>query len=81
LAEERTHFWARERPPTHVPVHNIDEDLEEEEWHLDVEDDDIQDVIYTNINEIEDEIYVKEIVKERQMSVHFINQEIKHSCT
>jgi hypothetical protein len=31
---------------------------------LDIEDDDIQNAININMNEIEDEIYVKEIVKE-----------------
>jgi hypothetical protein len=31
---QRTHFRAREQPPTCVSVHNVDENEEEEEWHL-----------------------------------------------
>jgi hypothetical protein len=54
LAEQRTY----------VPVHNMDEDEEEEKWHLNVEEDDIHDAIDINIDKIEDEIDVKEIVKE-----------------
>jgi hypothetical protein len=41
-----------------------DEDDEEEEWHLDVEKDDIQDAKNINMNKIEDGIDVEEIVKE-----------------
>jgi hypothetical protein len=37
---------------------------EEEEWHLNVENDDIQDAIDINMDEIENEIDVEEIVKE-----------------
>jgi hypothetical protein len=48
----------------------VDEDNEEEEWHLDVEED-----------EIEDAMDVEEIVKEWQMSVPFINRGMKHPCT
>jgi hypothetical protein len=36
---------------------------EEEEWHLNVENDDIQDAIDINMDEIENEIDVEEIVK------------------
>jgi hypothetical protein len=43
---------------------NVDEDDEEKEWHLDVDEDDIQDAINKNINKIEDMIDVEEIVKE-----------------
>jgi hypothetical protein len=42
----------------------MDEDDEEEEWHLNVEDDDIQDEIDINMDETEDAIDVEEIVKE-----------------
>jgi hypothetical protein len=48
----------------------VDEDNEEEEWHLDVEED-----------EIEDAMDVEEIVKEWQMSVPFINRGMKHPYT
>jgi hypothetical protein len=45
MAEERTHSWAREQRASRIPVQNVDvsvnEDDEEEEWHLDVEEDDI----------------------------------------
>jgi hypothetical protein len=63
LTKKMTHSRAREQPPTCVPIQNMDEDEEEEEWHLNVEDDDIQNVIDINMNEIEDEINVEEIVK------------------
>jgi hypothetical protein len=43
---------------------DVDEDEEVEEWHLDVEEDDIQDATYINMDEIEDEIDVEEIIKE-----------------
>jgi hypothetical protein len=43
---------------------NVDENDEEEEWHLDVEEDDIQDVTDINIDEIENVIDFEEIVKE-----------------
>jgi hypothetical protein len=45
MAEERTHSRAREQRPSRVPVQNmnvdVDEDGEEEEWHLNVKEDDI----------------------------------------
>jgi hypothetical protein len=37
----------------------VDEDEEEEEWNLDVEEDDIHDATYINIHEIKDKINVK----------------------
>jgi hypothetical protein len=43
---------------------NVDENDEEEEWHLDVEEDDIQDATDINIDEIENVIDFEEIVKE-----------------
>jgi hypothetical protein len=43
---------------------DMHEDDEEGEWHLNVEEDDIQDVTDINMDEIEDAIDVKEIVKE-----------------
>jgi hypothetical protein len=49
---------------------DVDEDNEEEGWHLDAEED-----------EIEDAMDVEEIVKEWQMSVPFINRGMKHPCT
>jgi hypothetical protein len=58
----------------------LDEDEEEEEWHLDVEEDDIQDATYIKIDEIEDTINVKKIIKEWQISVPFINRGMKHLC-
>jgi Fringe-like len=41
MVEERTHSRVREQRPSCIPVQNVDvdEDDEEEEWHLDVEDD------------------------------------------
>jgi hypothetical protein len=39
LAEKRTHSWAQSS--SRIPVQNMDEDEEEEEWHLDVVEDDI----------------------------------------
>jgi hypothetical protein len=83
MGEEKTHSRAREQRSSDVPVQNmnVDEDDEKEKWHLDVEEDDIQDEIDINIDEIEDVIYVEEIVKEWQMSVLFINRGMKHSCT
>jgi hypothetical protein len=59
---------------------DVDEDEEEEEWHLDVEDDDIQNAIYINMDEIDDAVDVEEIVKEWQMSIPFINRGMKHTC-
>jgi hypothetical protein len=43
MAEERTHSRAQEQGPSRIPIQNVDvdEDDEEEEWHLDVEEDDI----------------------------------------
>jgi hypothetical protein len=68
MAEERIHSRAREQPPSRIPVQNMDvdedEEEEEEEWHLNVEKDDIQDATNINMNEIEDAINIKEIVKE-----------------
>jgi hypothetical protein len=40
------------------------EDEEEEEWHLDVKEDDIQDIIDIKMDEIKDVIDVEEIAKE-----------------
>jgi hypothetical protein len=57
MAEERTHSRAREQRSSRAPVQNmdvdVDEDNEEEEWHLDSEE-----------NEIEDAMDVEEIIKE-----------------
>jgi hypothetical protein len=57
---------------------DVDEDDEEEEWHLNVEKDNIQDTTYINMDEIDDAVDVKEIVKEWQMFVPFINRRMKH---
>jgi hypothetical protein len=50
MAEERTHSRAREQRPSRIPVQNmdvdVDEDDEEEEWHLDVKEDNIQDLVW-----------------------------------
>jgi hypothetical protein len=74
MAEERTHSRAQEQWSSHAPVQNmdvdVDEDNEEEEWHLDAEKD-----------EIEDAMDVEEIVKEWQMYIPFINWRMKHPCT
>jgi hypothetical protein len=43
---------------------NMNMDEEEEEWHLDVEEDDIQDATYINMDKIMDAIDVEKIVKE-----------------
>jgi hypothetical protein len=63
IAEERTHSWTRKQRPSRVLIQNMDVDDEEEEWHLNVEEDDIQDAPYINMDEIKDAIDVKEIVK------------------
>jgi hypothetical protein len=59
---------------------DVDEDDEEKEWHLDVEEDDIQDATNINMDEMYDVVHVEEIVKEWQMSIHFINRGMKHLC-
>jgi hypothetical protein len=48
IVEERTHSRAREQRPSRIPVQNVDvdEDDEEEEWYLDVEEDNIQDLVW-----------------------------------
>jgi hypothetical protein len=43
----------------YILVHNEDEKNKEEECHLDIENDDIQNVTYINMNEIEVEIDIK----------------------
>jgi hypothetical protein len=57
MIEKRTHSRAREQRSSRAPVQNVDmdvdEDNEDEGWHLDVEED-----------EIEDAMDVEEIVKE-----------------
>jgi hypothetical protein len=59
MAEEKTHFRAWEQQSSRAPIQNmdvdvnVDEDNEEEKWHLDAEE-----------NEIEDAMDVEEIVKE-----------------
>jgi hypothetical protein len=67
MAEERTHSRAREQQPSRFPIQNVDVDVnkdeEEEEWHLDVEKDDIQDATDINMDKIVDAIDVEEIVK------------------
>jgi hypothetical protein len=84
MAEERTHSRARKQRPSRVSIQNVDVDVDEddevEEWHLDVEEDDIQDATNINMDETDDAVDVEEIVKEWQMSVLFINQGIKHLC-
>jgi hypothetical protein len=47
---------------------------------LDVEQDDIQDETDINMDEIENAIDVKDIVKEWQISISFINRGMKHPC-
>jgi hypothetical protein len=59
---------------------DVDDDDEEEEWHLNVEEDDIQDATDINMDETDDAVDVKEIVREWQMSVPFINRKMKHPC-
>jgi hypothetical protein len=82
MAEERTHSGTREQRSSRALAQNVDVDVddEEEEWHLNVEVDDIQDETNINMDEIEDTIDVKKIVKEWQMSVPFINRGMKHLC-
>jgi hypothetical protein len=43
---------------------DVDEDEKEEKWHLYIEENDIQDATYINMDEIKDAIDVEEIVKE-----------------
>jgi hypothetical protein len=43
---------------------DVDEDEEDEEWYLNIEEDNIYDLTNINIDEIEDVIDVEEIVKE-----------------
>jgi hypothetical protein len=63
MVEERTHSQAREQRSSCAPVQNmdvnvdVDDDNEEEGWHLDAEKDKIED-------EIEYAMDVKKIVKE-----------------
>jgi hypothetical protein len=70
MAEERTHSRAREQRPSRISVQNVDvdvdvdEDDEEEEWHLDVEEDNIHDATYINMDETDDAVDVEEIVRE-----------------
>jgi hypothetical protein len=84
MAEERTHSRAREQRPSRIPVQNMVVDVvendEDEEWHLDVEEDDIQDATNINMDEIDDAVDIEEIVKEWQMSIPFINRGMKHLC-
>jgi hypothetical protein len=84
MAEERTHYRAREQRPSRVSVQNMDVDVDEddevEEWHLDVEEDNIQDATNINMDETHDAVDVEEIVKEWQMSIPFINRGMKHPC-
>jgi hypothetical protein len=42
---------------------DVDEDDEEKVWHLNVEENDIQDATNINMDEIDDAVYVEEIVK------------------
>jgi hypothetical protein len=82
MAEERTHSRDREQRPSRISVQNVDvdEDDEEEEWHLDVKEDDIQDATDINMDETDDAVDVEEIVREWKMSVPFINRGMKHPC-
>jgi hypothetical protein len=66
MAAERTHSRAWEQRQYRILVQNVDvdEDDEEEEWHLDVEEDDIHDATDINMDEIDDTVDVEEIVKE-----------------
>jgi hypothetical protein len=84
MAEERTHFRAREQRSSRVSVQNVDVDVDEddkvEEWHLDVEKDDIQDATNINMDETNDAVDVEEIVKEWQIYVPFINRRMEHPC-
>jgi hypothetical protein len=78
----RTHSRAQEQGPSRIPIQNVDvdEDDEEEEWHLDVEEDDIHDAIDINMDGIDNAVDVEEIVKEWQIYVPFINRGMKHLC-
>jgi hypothetical protein len=84
MAKERTHSRVREQRPSRIPVQNVDvkvdEDVEEEEWHLDIEEDDIQDTTDINMDEIDDAVDVEEIVKEWQIFIPFINRGMKYPC-
>jgi hypothetical protein len=68
MAEERIHSRAREQRPSRVSVQNVDVDVDEddkvEEWHLNVEKDDIHDVTNINMDETDDAVDAEEIVKE-----------------
>jgi hypothetical protein len=70
MVEERTHSRAREQRSSRALVQDVDKDNEEEGWHLDAEED-----------KIEDAMDVEEIVKEWQMSIPFINRGMNHLCT
>jgi hypothetical protein len=80
MTEERTHSRAREQRPSRVSVQNVDvdENDEEEEWHLDVEEDDIHDATYINMDKTDDAVDVEEIVREWQIYVPFINRGMNH---
>jgi hypothetical protein len=66
MIEKWTHSRAWEQPPSRISIQNmnVDKNEDEEEWHVDVENDDIQDTTYINMDEIENAINVEEIVKE-----------------
>jgi hypothetical protein len=71
-----TQSWLRKEPTPELgssdhPVfcykiwmHDADVNVDEEEWHLDVDEDNIQDTIDINMDETEDAIDAEEIVKE-----------------
>jgi hypothetical protein len=44
---------------------DVDEDDEEEEWHLDVEEDNIHDATDINMDEIDDAVDVEEVSAEK----------------
>jgi hypothetical protein len=48
--------------------------------NVDVDEDDIQDVTYINMDETDDAVNVEEIIREWQISVPFINRGMKHPC-
>jgi hypothetical protein len=84
MTEKRTHSRAWEQRSSRVSVQNVDVDVDEdnevEEWHLNVEEDDIQDSTYIKMDETDDVVDVEEIVKEWQIFVPFINRGMKHPC-
>jgi hypothetical protein len=87
MAGERTHSRAREQWPSRVSVQNVDvnmdvnvdENDEVEECHLDVEEDDIQDVTNINMDETDDAVDVQRSNHQARSSKNQQRKEKEHT--